>query len=151
MNPRDIEVARWNRVFFSAALPMTMFGSEFAQEMVNSLYTRQKTLCLVDYPNPGGYVSIDTTDVHRQCFQGCMIKDIHNGLLRRLVSEMPREVEGEMGTELNAVLGRYQFHFKITKYVRSVEYDYERIDDPNLAGEDEVLGRFAELTVTIVR
>jgi hypothetical protein len=144
-------VARKNHLVLYVRLPLIVSERNFQAALLESLWEEG----IAQYPfssrnSPdSGYVHIDTKSVITNCSHGSLEEAIRSGLLQQLVLMFPRETSGELNTSIVVVHDRWRFTFTITKYERDSEHDYEMVEDPLLLPDDEVLGRFIELKITI--
>lgn len=137
------QVARDNHAFYYVAVAMAMCDDLFASAVVNSFDEPAQYGVPMD-GRLGGYIRVNSIDIKHQCSPKILAN-----LLDRLVMKIPDAITGKMNTDVVLVDGYFKFSFKITKYERGGEHNFEMVDDPLPLPDGEQLGRFVDLKITI--
>lgn len=147
------KIARGNYAFFYVGVGMALCGEDFQQIVRESIYASdniaQFSICGAMYE---GYIQVDSGDVVRNCSHGslCDDQDLRD-LLGKVARKIARSVKGEMNTDATVTGDGYMFDFKITKYERDKAHDFEIVGNPLLLPDDEILGRFVELKISMAQ
>ncbi|MEN9337934.1 MAG: hypothetical protein RIQ41_248 [Candidatus Parcubacteria bacterium] len=142
------QIARDNKAFFNVGIGVTITRRDFGHAIRDSYHQQPLQYAMVNRLYDG-YILIDTSDIVRNCSHGSLSDDIGSGILGKVALLLPEKVSGVMNSEASVDLGIYTFAFKITKYERSANYNYEMVEDPTPIPKGEVLGRFVELKISI--
>ncbi len=144
-----MQIARDNHAIYYVVVPMHMCKAGFADVVCESLALSQAQQYGIEDPNYSGYIYIDATNIKLECSHGGFADDVADGLLGQVALKFPRGATGGLNTEVTILHGIWKFAFKITKYERDGEHGYEPVTDPLPLPDDEKLGRFIELKITI--
>jgi hypothetical protein len=140
-----------NHSFFLVAVGMSLCDQLCDQAFLSSLFGEGTAQHGIERGDYSGYLRINTTDIitnGRNCDLANEVKE--GNLLGKLASKLlASEKKGELSDEAEVNMEGYRFRFKITNYERDREHDFQIVEDLSLLPEEEVIGRFVELKVTI--
>ena len=142
-----MQIARDNHAIYYVVVPVHMCKRQFAQAVLESF--DEPAQYGIEDPSYSGYIYIDATNIKLECSHGSFADDVADGLLGRVALKFPRGATGGLNTEVTVLHGIWKFAFKITQYERDGEHGYEPVTDPFPLPDDEKLGRFIELKITI--
>ncbi|MEI6649850.1 MAG: hypothetical protein WCL23_00255 [Candidatus Moraniibacteriota bacterium] len=99
-----------------------------------------------------GYILIDATDISKKGYRSDFINKVKGdvNICGQVSRKIAGSVTGDMNTDAEVTIDSYRFQFKITKYERDRDHEWVMVEDPLPLPEEEVLGRFVELTITYV-
>ena len=143
------QVARDNHAFFYVAVGQSMCEEVFAVAILHSF--DEPAQYGIESDNFSGYIRIDSTDIKKNCTHENFANAMRQGICGDVAMRIPRSLTGEMNTEVVVTHGIYKFSFKISKYERDSNHDFEEVEDPLSLPDGERLGRFVELKITIAQ
>jgi|GEM_PF-1399001 len=144
-----LQVAKDNHAFYFLAVGMAMCEDAFSKAVLESVFSEHKGLYAVEYATYSGYISIDTADIKKQYSQSALADAVRKGVFGDISMKIPYSVKGELNTDVEVTAGIFNFGFNISKYERDSEHNFEMVDDLSLLPEEERLGRFVSLKITI--
>ena len=137
------QVARDNHTFYYVTVAMAMCDELFASAVIHS-FDEPAQYGVMANGRFGGYIRVDSTDVKYRCSPKILAN-----LLDRLITKIPDAITGEMNTDVVIIDDYFKFSFKITKYERNGEHSFEMVEDPTPLPDEEQLGRFVDLKITL--
>jgi len=141
------QISRNNHSFYYGCVGLEMCEGLFIEAVLQSF--DEPALYSIENENYAGYVNIDSTDIKNRCTHGSFMDAIRNGIISRVGMKIPRSITGDLNTEVEIIEGIYKFAFHISKYERDAAHRFEEITDPSSLPDDEQLGRFVDLKITI--
>lgn len=151
------KIAKDNHMFYYVAVGQRMCDGDFTSATQESFF--EPAQCSIEGDNFSGYIRIDSTNIikpdskgsERESLRKSFMSAVHQGICGSVAMRIPRSITGEMNTEAVVTHGIYKFSFKISKYERDSDHDFEEVKDPLPLPDGERLGRFVDLKITIVQ
>lgn len=143
------QIAQGNLAFFLHVVGLHITTKEFASAVLQSF--DEPVLYGIEDGDYSGYISVDSRNIKNNCSHGSFGDAVRGQIFNFVSMKLLRSVTGEMNTEAVIVHDIYQFDCKITKYERDNAHHFEVVDNPLLLPDDEHLGRFVELKITLAQ
>lgn len=144
------KIASDNHAFFYVAVGQHMCAEDFKSAVMGSFY--EPALYGIKDAGFSGYINIDCADIRERCSHGSFADAVRNGIFGKAAMKLPRSIKGEMNAEAEIIIDHWKFSFTISKYERDSAHDFEMVQNPlMLPGDNERLGRFVDLKVTLVQ
>ena len=143
-----IRIATDNYAFYSLAIKMEMFQDSFVQAVLKSV---RETVLYDITQQSSGHIGIYCSEIRRKKLAEEFSLAIYNDLLGKVAEKIPDSISGRgMNTRVSVVVGRFRFDFCIFRYERDSEHRFGVVEDATSLPEDEHLGRFVNLRISVV-